>query len=135
MNQNYSLIFDDDLTETMAIFATWLNEKEVVTIKDFTAIFVMTMPKDVIKVLRTYGVRTTALKNLFKQHMESVENSDAVEDTVEENVNKSQKAFKLPEQFKGFVKNMNELFKGKKCDISGRYKECKFVWQTIIVTQ
>ena len=129
--EKYSLIFDEDLTETMSMMSAWLNVKDVVTIKDFTAIFVMTMSKDVIKVLRTYGVRTSYLKNLFEQHMFSFENEDDEEVEVEENVNKGQKAFKLPEQFKGFVKNLNDSFKGKKCDISGRDKECKFVWQTM----
>ena len=127
----YSLVFDEDLTETMSIMATWLTEKDVVTIKDFTAIFVMTMSIDVIRVFRTYGVRTKQLKNVFEQHMLSIENGDDVQSDVQENVNKSQKSFKLPEQFKGFVKNLNELFNGKKCDISGRDKECKFVWQTM----
>ena len=131
LGEKYSLVFDEDLAETMAIMANWLNEKDVVTIKDFTAIFVVTMSKDVIKVFRTYGIRTTHLRNMFEQHMLSVENADNIKEETPENFSKPKNAFVLPKQFKGFVKNLNEFFEGKKCDISGRDKECKFVWQTM----
>lgn len=124
------LVCDEDLRETMALLTAWLQVKDVVTIKDFTAIFVINMPVDAIKVLRTFGVNTTALMKEFEKHIESVENSG--DECIEKENNASEaERFKLPDQFKGFVKNLNELFKDKPCDISGRDRECKLVWQTL----
>ena len=121
-----TLVCDEDLRETMALFTAWLENKDVVTIKDFTAIFVTTMPVDALKVLRTYGVDTTALIKEFERHMEKVENAE-----TQENKETTPEEFKLPDQFKGFVKNLNEMLKGKACNISCRDRECKIVWQTL----
>ena len=120
------------MQETLALFAGWLQVKEVVTIKDMTAIFVATMPVDTIKVFRTYGISTSLLKHEFEKHMESVENAEYKDKKGEKaNVVETQK-FKLPEQFKGFVKNLNEQLAGTTCDILGRDRECKLVWQTML---
>ena len=124
------LVCDEDLRETMALLTAWLQVKDVVTIKDFTAIFVINMPVDAIKVFRTFGVSTTLLKKEFEKHIESVENAE-YECVEEENDVIEAEPFKLPDEFKGFVKNLNKLYQGKSCDISGRDKECKFVWQTM----
>lgn len=124
------LVCDEDLRETMALLTAWLQVKDVVTIKDFTAIFVINMPVDAIKVFRTFGVSTTLLKKEFEKHIESVENAE-YECVEEENNVIEAEPFKLPDEFKGFVKNLNKLYQGKSCDISGRDKECKFVWQTM----
>ena len=125
------LVCDEDLRETMALLTAWLQVKDVVTIKDFTAIFVINMPVDVIKVFRTFGVTTTLLKRDFEKHIESVENSEYEGDEEEKEVIEAE-PFKLPDEFKSFVKNLNEMYRGKTCDISGRDKECKFVWQTMM---
>lgn len=132
LGENYSLTFDKDLRETITLLVAWLQVKDVVTIKDMTAIFVTTMPVDTIKVFRTFGVSTTLLKHEFEKHIESIENAEYKEDK-EENVEAVKTdTFKLPEQFKGFVKNLNEQLAGTTCDILGRDRECKLVWQTML---
>lgn len=129
-NERCNLVCDEDLRETMALLTAWLQVKDVVTIKDFTAIFVINMPVDALKVLRTFGVSTTLLRREAEKHIESVENDGYESDEEESNVIEVE-PFKLPDEFKGFVKNLNKLYQGKSCDISGRDKECKFVWQTM----
>ena len=132
--EKFSMTFDKDMRETLALLVAWLQVKEVVTIKDLTAIFVTTMAKDVRTVFRTYGVNTQFLKREFEKHMDSIEEAELGEDEEEgkeEKQENNSKVFKLPQEFKGFVKNLNELFKGQPCDISGRDRECKLVWQTL----
>lgn len=124
-----TLVCDEDLRETMALFTTWLEKKDVITIKDFTAIFVKTMPTDAIKVFRTYGVDTKALIKEFDKYLEKVENEDS--EQVQEDTGIKQNEFELPNEFEGFVKSLNERLAGKTCDISGRDKECQLVWQTL----
>lgn len=134
LGEKFSVTFDKDLLETVSILVAWLQVKDVVTIRDLTAIFVTTMSNDVRTVFRTYGVNTKALKDEFEKHLEMVENAEYkedAEDVSEEEPKTNSEEFKLPDKFKSFVKNLNELYSGKTCDISGRDKECKFVWQTM----
>lgn len=127
--EKYTLVCDEDLRRTMALLTTWLQNKDVVTIKDFTAIFVTEMPVDTLKVFRTFGVNTTAFIKEFEKHLEEVENGEPAE--PQGNEESTQEEFKLPDKFTGFVKNLNEILAGKPCDISGRDRECKLVWQTM----
>lgn len=134
LGEKLSVTFDKDLLQTAALLAAWLQVKEVVTIKDLTAIFVTTMSNEARTVFRTYGVNTKYLKMEFEKHMDKMEEADykdEEEDIIESVSEVKSKAFKLPEQFKGFVKNINELFEDQPCDISGRDRECKLVWQTL----
>jgi len=132
-NQEIFFAVEYDLGETFDIFWTWLHQKDrAITIRDFTAIFVNTMPADVIVVLRNFGISIISLKNAFNTYLANVEKAnDSKENQVQKNVSLTAGTFKLPNQFKSFVKNMNELLEGKTCDIAGREKECKLVWQTL----
>ena len=134
--QKIKLVFDEDLSEVMGIFFAWLQVKDNITIKDFTAIFVTQMPFNVLKIFRTFGVNTTYLKKEFEKYMEMIENGEEPEGEKatqkQEETETKASSFKMPDQFKGFVRNLNEEFAGTSCDISGRDKECKFVWQTLM---
>ena len=117
-----TIYFDDDLKEFLGLVVACFHERETVDMWMFTAFFVYSMSRDVIKVFRTFGVRTELLKKYFEVNFE---NSPGAAPTNEAN------GFKIPDELKGFVRNLNEEFKGKPCDISGRDRECKQVWQTL----
>ena len=57
----------------------------------------------------------------------NVNNDEVVSKPSEE----EHKALVIPSIFKSFVRNLNEMFIGTVCDISGREKECKLIWQTM----
>ena len=121
-----TLFFDEDLGETLTMLAECCESKEVTTISDLTAFFVISMPRDVIKVFRTFGINTSMLKAIFVNQAKS-----ALEGKESPKVITHSQTFVIPSAFKSFVRNFNETLEGTPCDISGRDKECKFIWQTL----
>lgn len=120
-NETQTAYFDEDLREVLGAVVACFEMGEVVTIWLLTTFLVHVMPRDVRMVLRTYGIKTTLLKNYFSKKDEKV--SAKQEKT---------KGFKIPDELKGFVRNFNEELKGKTCDVSGRDRECKQAWQTML---
>lgn len=114
--------FDEDLEEVLGAVVACFEMGEIVNIWRLTSFLVHTMPRDVRMVLRTYGIKTTLLKNYFSKKNENT--------TVKQK--KVVGVFKIPDEIKGFVRNLNEDFKGDVCDISGRNRECKQAWQTML---
>lgn len=123
------IYFDEDLIEILMLINKNFEENKEVTIKELTTFFIYALPSDVIKIFRTYGINISFVKSLFP----FVANNNNTSDNNEEPFQKQivSKEIKLPKEFKGFVKNLNEAYKGKTCTISGRDKECKFIWQTM----
>lgn len=117
-----TICFDDDLKQFLGYVVACFHIGETVNMWRFTAFFVYTMSREVIRIFRTFGVRTEILKNYFTAN---ADNSASVNKANEDN------SFKIPDELKGFVKNLNEELKGTTCDISGRERECKQVWQTL----
>lgn len=117
-----TIYFDEDLKDFLGlVVASFQIEKEI-DIWRFTAFFVHTMSRDVIKIFRTFGIRTDLLKERF-----TVKSNPE----VEANKTTTDKLFGIPQDLKGFVRNLNEELKGEVCDISGRDRECAQVWQTL----
>lgn len=118
-----TIYFDDELQQFLGAIAASINLDRDIDIWTFTAFFVHTMSKDVLKIFRTFGIRTELLKQEFTR------------EAVEENVSISEtgnRPFEIPQEFKSFVKNLNEELKEEVCDISGRDRECKLAWQTMM---
>lgn len=122
-NEMTTIYFDDDLVEFLELVVYCFSIGETVDIWRFTALFVITMSRNVIMVFRTFGVRTELLKQYFTVN---------TEDSTNTTVSDATKPFEIPQELKGFVRNLNEEFKGKLCDISERDRECKLVWQTLM---
>lgn len=116
-----TVYFDEDLNEVLGAVVACFKMGEVVTTWNLTAFLVHAMPHDVRVVLRTFGIKTSLLKTYFTKKTETT--SEKEEKTV---------GFKIPEELRGFVRNLNDEFKGEVCDISGRDRECKQVWQTML---
>lgn len=125
--EDKTIFFDEDLRQVWEFIGTYLAEGQDVAISDLTFFLLYSMPLDVLKVLRTFGISTFVLRRMFG--IETEEEYSEEEQTSEKEQNC--KEFELPDEFKGFVKNLNEAFKGKTCDILGRDKECKLIWQTM----
>lgn len=121
--KKYTLTFDEDLRDTITLLVSWLQVKEVITIQEFTAIFLKTLPTDAIKVFRTFGVSTKSLTEVFEKNLES-DKDGGCEEEKEEREKDNPAILEIPDEFKGFVKNLNEQYKERICDISGRDKEC-----------
>lgn len=118
-----TIYFDDEMQEFLGAIVACINLDQDIDIWTFTAFFVHTMSKDVLKIFRTFGIRTELLKQEFTR------------EDVEENVSISEtgsRPFEIPQEFKSFVKNLNEELKEEVCDISGRDRECKLAWQTMM---
>lgn len=118
------IFFDEDLEDVWKLVEIYIEEGGILAIKELTAIFVYAMPTNVINVLRTFGVDITELKktcgiNVRKEY-----------DNPEEE-KQNFKSFKIPEEFRGFVKNFNEVIQKSTCDILEREKECELIWQTL----
>ena len=113
--------FDKDLEEVLGAVVACFEMGETVNIWRLTSFLVHTMPHDVRMIFRTYGIKTTLLKNYFTKKNEntSVKQSEVGE-------------FKIPDELKGFVRNLNEELKDETCDISGRDRECKQSWNTML---
>ena len=77
----------------------------------FTALFVNSMSKEVIKIFRTFGIKTELLKNYFLNGKESA--------TTAQKVGEGSNTFEIPKELKGFLRNLTEELKGQECDISG----------------
>ena len=106
--------FDIDMRQVLIV----LDEKTVkANILDLTKALVEVMPSKVLKIFRTFGLNIRLIK-------EQVSNL---------NLNQTQNSSNatIPEELESFVTDLNEKFKDKKCDISGRDKECALVWQTL----
>lgn len=117
-----TIYFDDDLKGFLGLVIACFHIGETVDMWRFTAFFVYRMSRDVIKIFRTFGIRTEELKKYFTSNTEkTTENAESNDD----------KTFRIPEELKGFVRNLNAEMKGKTCDISGRDRECAQVWQTL----
>lgn len=118
-----TIYFDDELREFLGALVAKIKLDQDIDIWDFTAFFVHTMSKDVLKIFRTFGIRTELLKQEFS--MEAVEENVSISET-------GNRPFEIPQEFKSFVKNLNEELKEEVCDISGRDRECKLAWQTMM---
>ena len=129
-NEEHTLSFSMDLKETMEILVWWMQLREIVTINDFTAIFVSNMPTDVIRILRTFGISTGNLEKIFHDYLDKLVLEEEKKANISDQL--SLNPYEIPEKFKGFVKNLNEVYAGTNCDISGRDKECKLIWQTML---
>lgn len=117
-----TIYFDDDLKEFLGLVVACFHIGETVNMWRFTAFFVHRLPRDVIRIFRTFGIRTELLKNYFTAN---ADNSSMT------NESSTSKPFKVPDELKGFVRNLNEELKGTTCDISGRDRETAQVWQTL----
>ena len=117
----HTAYFDEDLKEVLGAVVACFEMGEVVTVWLLTTFLVHVMPRDVRMVLRTYGIKTTLLKNYFSKKDEKVSEKK-----------EKAKDFKIPDELKGFVRNLNEELKDETCDISGRDRECKQAWQTML---
>lgn len=110
------LVCDADLIDVVGLIEALFQEGGIVTIMLLTQFLVYSMPQDLLLLLRTFGVNIKRLKKMFGVNVDMM--SDA-------------STFQIPEELRGFVRNLNEEFNGTECDISGRESECKQVWQTL----
>ena len=124
-DEKHSLVFSHDLDHMMTLLMEMFKIQNLITIKDLTALFIATMPKKVITIFRTFGIDTKYVKKVFENYL----NGNGLE-VVQEEVEVT--TFSIPREFKSFVKNLNEKFEGKTCDIAGRDKECNAVWTTLM---
>ncbi|MGN1311235.1 MAG: AAA family ATPase [Clostridia bacterium] len=118
-----TIFFSKDLMEFLGLVEDCLSIGETVDIRKFTELFLYKIPCDVIKIFRTFGVRTELLKKYFTVNAESSADATTVDAT---------QPFEIPQELKSFVRNLNEELKGESCDISQRDRECKLVWQTLM---
>lgn len=118
-NKIKTAYFDQDLEKVLGAIIACFEMKETVTTWRLTTFLVHAMPHDVRVILRTFGIKTSLLKTYFTKKTES---ASATEEVT---------GFKIPDELKGFVRNLNEDLKGETCDISGRDRECKQVWETL----
>lgn len=121
-----TMYFAEDLNGVIKQVINYLQDGKVVDLGDLSAFLFCAMPTDIINILRTFGFNVSWLKSAFMAYLKKKE-----ELLTEEEQEKANSEFVLPKEFKGFVKNLNVVFKGNTCDISGRDKECKLVWQTL----
>lgn len=116
-DQKRCILCDEDLEEVLGLIAAYFQVGEVLTVMAITQFLVYSMPRDLLLLLRTFGVSIKRLKKMFGVDVDLM--SDA-------------STFQIPEELRGFVRNLNDEYKGKTCDISGRDRECTQVWQTLL---
>lgn len=85
-----------------------------------TQAMVALMPVDVLEILKSFGVRTSLLKETLLSEVLGKEINSVIDNPIV-----------IPENLRAFLTNLNQKFKGLPCDISGRDKECALVWQTL----
>lgn len=113
-----TILCDDDLLDVIGLIGVYFEEDEApLTIMLLTQFLVYSMPKNLLWLLRTFGVNIMKLKKMFGVDVEDMADVSTVN---------------IPEELKGFVRNLNEELKGTTCDISGRDRECAQVWQTLL---
>lgn len=110
------IYFDDDMDVVLSLINTYLDMDSILTVYTLTQLFVYAMPKPLLFILRTFGVNVKELKKTFGVDVKNMEEAST---------------FQIPKTLQGFVKNLNEEMKGTTCDISGRDRECKQVWETL----
>lgn len=113
-----TITFEEELREFMGLITQY---NQTIGIEDFTALIISAMPMGMKTVLRTFGVDIKYLKKLVY--------SDTSEEVKTEEV--ETESFEIPNELKSFLTDLNAKFRGRKCDISGRDKECEQVWQTL----
>lgn len=123
-----TIFFDDDLAEFITLIIVCIQNGINIDTWKFTALFVKTMSLDVRTILRTFGVRTELLEQYFMVKSEEASNKRTNENSP---VDEAQKPFTIPEELRGFVRDLTEELKSSTCDISGRENECRQVWQTM----
>lgn len=130
--EDVKVYLDEDLNKMFALIKDHVENGNMLTITALTTFFVEVMPKNVTRVLRTFKFDIEEIKLFFKKPIE-VESGNSSNKQGENSAEDTDKynTFEIPYQFKSFVKNLNEVFKNSSCDISGRDKECKFIWQTM----
>lgn len=111
-----NIVCDEDLEDVLGLISAYFQEGETITIMAVTQFLVYSMPQDLMMLLRTFGVNIKKLKKMFGVDVEYIDEAST---------------FQIPEELRGFVRNLNEELKGTTCDISGRDRECKQVWQTL----
>ena len=108
---------DEDLEDVLGLISAYFQVGEVLTIMPITQFLVYSMPRDLLILLRTFGVNIKKLKKTFG---------------VDVNLMSDASTFQIPEELRGFLRNLNAELKNEPCDISGRDRECKQVWQTML---
>lgn len=114
--EKYIIYFDEDMDVVLSLIKAYLDMDATLTIYFLTQFFVYAMPKPLLFILRTFGVNIKELKKTFGVDVENIEEAST---------------FQIPKGLQGFVRNLNEEMKGTKCDIEGRERECKQVWDTL----
>lgn len=116
--ETLTFTFEEELRTFIALISQY---NQNIGIEDFTALIISAMPMGMKTVLRTFGVDIKYLKKLVY--------SDTSEEVETEEV--ETESFEIPNELKSFLTDLNAKFRGRKCDISGRDKECEQVWQTL----
>lgn len=124
--ESKTIFFDDDLRDTLELLIAALETQELVTIHDLTTFFMFSMPTNVIKVLRTFGIDVYSLKKVFIEQCQEKATEEEKPNSIAE-----KQTFVIPSNLKQFVRSFNEMLKDTTCDISGRDKECQLIWQTL----
>ena len=112
-NKIVTLTFEEELREFIALMNQY---NQNIGVEEFTALLISAMPMGMKVVLRTFGVNIRYLKELVYS---------------EKNAEVETETFEIPDELKSFLTDLNAKFRGRKCDISGRDKECEQVWQTL----
>lgn len=117
-----SMKIDEDLFDLVRNLSM---TEYLIDINELTRNFVNVMPTEIVIILRSVGINIKALKEVFQEDQYNQKNKE------ESEIEAKYVAFNIPNEIKSFVQNLNEKFRSKKCDISGRDKECELVWQTL----
>ena len=115
-----SLSLDDDLSYLYETYKNALDNGTIINTWQLTKAFISSMSQDVIMIFRTFGIRTNLLKTYFNNDTNCLDNNSDDRNEV------------IPKELEGFIKNLNDEFKDKPCDILGRDRECNLVWQTMM---
>ena len=113
---------DDEVSEILGTAEVLVKQISATKIDSLriTQAMVVLMPVDVLEILKSFGVRTSLLKETLLSEVLGKEINSVIDNPIV-----------IPENLRAFVTNLNQKFKGLPCDISGRDKECALVWQTL----
>ncbi len=112
-NQIKYIIFDKELKSILKILQS--SDFETIDVEAVSMALIEDMPKQIRMIFRTFGINVNILKQrLFgeKAYILSKENDD----------------ISIPKKLSKYVKNLTEEFKENKKTISGRKKECGYIW-------
>ena len=112
------LHFENELKKAIDLFKKIVDKQDEVTLFDLCKALIYAMPSRLLLFLRLHLIDVEKMKT----DLENLEKLLKPEKT---------KKVEIPDGLKSFVQVLNEKYQGKKCDISGREKECKLIWQTM----